>query len=92
MADYPTIENVYFPFHKPYEVQRALMETMLEALKPDDDDERRKQKQRNNNNNSITSPNEKKRKAKIIFLESPTGTGKSLSLGKFEKNSKKTHQ
>lgn len=63
---YPSSSSVPFPYGKPYPQQAALMDTLLQTLKLVDelDDAR---------------PNEK-RKANIQMLESPTGTGKSLSL------------
>lgn len=52
------------------------METLLEALRPNDEEITRI------TTAAITCGENHRPKAKIIFLESPTGTGKSLSLGK----------
>ena len=70
MADvsvFPTADTVPFPYDSPYPQQEALMDTMLQSLQ-----------QIENARNSDTKFNSKK--AKVMLLESPTGTGKSLSL------------
>lgn len=65
-AAYPSSSIIPFPYGKPYPQQAALMDTLLQTLKlVDEIDDAR--------------PNEK-RKANVQMLESPTGTGKSLSL------------
>ncbi|GFH57737.1 hypothetical protein CTEN210_14213 [Chaetoceros tenuissimus] len=63
---YPSSSTIPFPYGKPYPQQAALMDTLLQTLKLVDEID-------------DTRPNEK-RKANIQMLESPTGTGKSLSL------------
>ena len=78
LSDYPSIDNVHFPFQRPYKVQRALMETLLEALRPDCRDITRIGA---SGKSFLSSGGSPRRKAKVVFLESPTGTGKSFKLG-----------
>lgn len=83
LSNYPSVDDIHFPFQRPYEVQRALMETLLDALRPDGQEITRLATRAKS---SSTGSGDQRRKAKIVFLESPTGTGKSLSLGEMDGN------
>ena len=61
---YPSSSTVPFPFATPYPQQAALMDAILQTLKLIDENQTQQQQKR----------------ASIMMLESPTGTGKSLSL------------
>ena len=61
---YPTGRTVPFPYENPYPQQVDLMEAMLQGLK----------------NSSDRSCDNEPRPTSVLLLESPTGTGKSLSL------------
>lgn len=69
---YPTGKTVPFPYDKPYPQQVALMDALLDGI-------------RTHPSNATTiqpttkSPDDRSQ-SKILCLESPTGTGKSLSL------------
>ena len=65
--EYPSGSTVPFPFAAPYPQQVALMDAILQTLKLIDDEHH----QTNQQQQKIAS---------IMMLESPTGTGKSLSL------------
>ena len=72
--DYPTSETIPFPYSSgPYRQQAALMDTLLQALQGLED--RKAEEGKNNTNDELSN-----QMAHILFLESPTGTGKSLSL------------
>ena len=70
-ASFPTAAAVPFPFASPYDVQRDLMAALLDALRLRD---RRRDRDRDRDDRGEGG------RAPIIMLESPTGTGKSLSL------------
>jgi chromosome transmission fidelity protein 1 len=63
---YPSSSTIPFPFAKPYPQQAALMDAILQTLERIDD--------------KTISCQKGKHRANIMMLESPTGTGKSLSL------------
>uniref|UniRef100_A0A7S3QEP4 Helicase ATP-binding domain-containing protein n=1 Tax=Chaetoceros debilis TaxID=122233 RepID=A0A7S3QEP4_9STRA len=71
---YPTSSTIPFPFASgPYACQAALMDAMLDTLKlVDENDEC--------DHDPVVGTTRKEHKANIMMLESPTGTGKSLSL------------
>ena len=84
--DYPTSQSLPFPYPTgPYPQQAALMDTLLQGIP------RRPQSNTNDDNNNSSNSNSdnckdndddnsKRYTTRILALESPTGTGKSLSL------------
>ncbi|KAL3780435.1 hypothetical protein ACHAW5_003611 [Stephanodiscus triporus] len=75
-ADFPSAATVQFPFKSPYNVQKELMQAMLDALHPG----RLNDETRHVGVDAVGISKPSTRRAPIIMLESPTGTGKSLSL------------
>jgi len=87
LPDYPTSATIPFPFSSgPYPQQAELMDTMLQSLKLVDDlKQRQEQQQRQQQICGVDDDTKEARQrvyegANIMMLESPTGTGKSLSL------------
>ena len=84
---FPAGRTVPFPYERPYPQQVALMDALLRCLRLREEAEKRAAEEAahnedNNDHDACTNGNArgKKRRASIIMLESPTGTGKSLSL------------
>ncbi len=81
---FPTSATVPFPFDSPYDVQRELMDAILVSLRQcrnnDHDNNVNKVDATSNSGSGRRDKNTRKRRAPIIMLESPTGTGKSMSL------------
>jgi DNA repair helicase (rad3) len=82
IPEYPTAATIPFPIPSgPYPQQAKLMDTMLQSLKLVDD--LRQQQYEVDQKTEVINSQSSQRKyqgANIMMLESPTGTGKSLSL------------
>lgn len=72
-AEFPTGSSVPFPYETPYPQQTALMDTLLQCLKRHQK-EIDKETAAEEKETSITSK-KRPRKAAVMMLESPTGTG-----------------
>ena len=81
--EFPRGNTVPFPYEKPYPQQTALMDTLLQCLQQKEEEKEKGQLrllEEKNDNCSSNTKKQQKRRAAVMMLESPTGTGKSLSL------------
>ena len=78
--EFPTAATVPFPFESPYDVQRELMDAILTALQQCQERQEDECKEDGEESTGNDPTAKRPRRAPIIMLESPTGTGKSLSL------------
>ena len=67
MSGFPSGQTVPFPYETPYPQQIDFMDAILSCLRKRQEEEE-------------SSLEKKKKRASVLMLESPTGTGKTLSL------------
>lgn len=77
---FPTGESVPFPYETPYPQQLHLMNTILESLEARQLRQEQQQHSDVDDDKTKTAPADSAGGASLWMLESPTGTGKSLSL------------
>lgn len=90
MEEYPSSSTIPFPFPSgPYPQQAALMDAMLQSLEIMDKEAQAEEEEEaweynlqvlNNSSSNCNKKDPKRKRANVMMLESPTGTGKSLSL------------